>query len=241
MASVFFGAGLGFMLNRFRKKSSSRFRNICVTTGLCLFSGTAAALTAAVICSGPAIFKEVSVYFPVGILAVLLTLAVRFPRAAGFPLLLVSGVLTVLLAYSFLRYPLADGSGRVHVTRDLGAYVHILCSPGESSVSFLSNGDDDVLEFYAYRISLNRNFPFLGGVSRGLIAEIRRNNEAIFRDTRVNLRPAGSAYPDTNGQSREVHRWFFSIWEDNKKLAIKDLNPGMGLTVCLEPAGMAFL
>ena len=61
LAALLFGVGAGFILNRFRRGSSARFRSLTVAVGLCFFSGTLAAMTMAIIYSNWMIFQEVPV------------------------------------------------------------------------------------------------------------------------------------------------------------------------------------
>jgi hypothetical protein len=67
-----------------------------------------AVLAAALIISRVRIFTESAVYLTGAVIAALFILAVRFPRAGGFPLILLAGVATVWLGFSFLRYPAVD-------------------------------------------------------------------------------------------------------------------------------------
>lgn len=140
------GAGIGCVLHRFRRKSTARFRNISITAGLLFFSGAVTALTAAVIFSRGMILKEISLYTPACVLALVLILAFRFPRALGFPLILASGVFVVWLGFNYLRFPVINDSGH----------------PGPETRSG--------------SISFPPHIPLIGGVMRGYISETPDNN-----------------------------------------------------------------
>jgi hypothetical protein len=103
LAFLFFGAAVGFILNHFKKKSTTRRRNRSLTLAYCCFSIVVAALTAAFILSHGAVFFEKSFYLPAGVILILVVLAVRFPKAIGFPLILLGGFAAV---WSFFAFPL---------------------------------------------------------------------------------------------------------------------------------------
>ena len=240
-AALLFGVGGGCILNRFRRKSSARFKNLAITIGLCFFSGALAALTVSVIYSNGMIFAENSLYLPAGILTVLVALAVRFPRVAGFPLILVSGIFVVWMGYASLRFPVFDGSGGGQVTRDGSGLVQVRLFPPSGTgpdtfFSYQPAGQDAVLEFRALNFTLPATFPFSGGASRGFIAEIKSDDETLYKDPRLGklLFPGQYPWPGANDRHQQAWQRFFSLREIFKKLEVKTLLPGMSLTFLLD-------
>jgi len=242
LSALLLGAGLGCILHRFRKKSTTHSKNMSITAGLCFFSGTAAALTAAVIFSDWMILREIPLYHLMGILAVIFILAFRFPGAAGFPLLLVSGIFIVLLASTCLRFPVIDDSGQVRVTKDGKGLIHVqpVLPNGENPVpsfSFEPSGEDDILEFRSVCISFPPEIPLIGGVSRGFIAEIRNNNTVLYPDTTAGSNSSsGPAFGRYNNKPG-IMGLFFPFREASEKLEVKKLFPGASLTLFFEKTG----
>ena len=242
LTALLFGAGLGCILNRFRRRSTARFRDLTVAAGFCFFSGSLAALTAAIIYSNWMIFYETSLYLPLGIVAMLLVLAFRFPRAAGFPLILVSGIFVVWMGYACLRFPVIDGTARGSVMRDGNGLVHVrlVSSGADTLLSFQPSTESP--EFRALSFSFPKPFPLAGGVSRGLVAEIMNNNESLYTDPRLGkfFFPGQYPWPDADNHYRDVWERFFSFHETLTKLDTKTLVPGKSLTVLFEGRALTF-
>ena len=266
LAALFLGAGLGCILNRFRRTDSAqghrpgkkiaRFRNLTVTAGLYFFSGTLAALTAAIIFSNWIIFTETTLYLPLVILTIILALAFRFPKAVGFPLILVSGVFVVWVGYACLRFPAIDGTAWGRVVLDGNNFVHVrLLSPSElesaapgsadspmsdTSLFFQVKGADSVLEIRAICISVPKYFPLMGGVNRGVISEIRNGNELIYSEPRFDkvIFPGLNFRPGSDRQ--EVSARFISFQEALGRLEAKDLLPGISRTIQFEGSSLTF-
>jgi hypothetical protein len=193
LAALFAGAGIGCVLNRFRIKSTLRFRNRAVTLALCSFSGMVAALAGSLIYSNGLIVFEKPLYIPALIAVVLLILAVRFPRAAAFPLVLVSGCAVIWIGYSFLQFPLIAAGEPLRVSvynEGNGQYAVSVASPrganpGQDLLIRLEGEgrpEDRFLEFSLVRISYARSFPLIGGEDRGFVSEVRSGNEVFYAD-----------------------------------------------------------
>lgn len=245
LAAMLLGAGVGCILNRFRRGSTPRFRNLTVTAGICFFSAALAALTASSIYSNWMIFTETTLYLPLGILALIPALVFRFPRTVGFPLFLVSSVFVVWMGYVYLRFPVIDstGWGKVIRTGDGSVQISLPSIPEQelnASFSLQPTGEDTALEFRALRISVSRIFPLVGGISRGVIMTIRKNDELLYINARLNrgVFPGLSFRP--GAEPREIRGWFFSFQELLGKLDIKDLQPGVGRIVLFENSALAF-
>ena len=235
LAALLFGAGLGCILNRFRRAGSARFRNWTVTAAYCFFSGALAALTAAIIYSGGGIFTETSLYLPLFVITAVLALAVRFPRAAGFPLILVSGIFIVWMGYACLRFPVINDFAQGRLLRDRSGLIHIRLQSHpekdpDTSLSYHPAGEDAVLEFKAFSFSPAKVFPLAGGLNRGLIVEIRSGNERLYRDPRLGA----------NDRLAGVWQRFFSFQESLGSLETKTLLPGTSLVILFDGSALAF-
>ena len=244
LAALLLGAGIGCILNRFRRKSTRSFRNWSITFALLLFSGALAALAGAIIYSTGQILLERSLYPYLGIPAALMILAFRFPKAAGFPLIVLSGIFIIWISFGYLRFPEIDESGRLRITRETNGLVHII--PAQHSayentadikprgktipvLSFQSAGNNQVLEFMIFSFSFSKALPLVGGVNRGDIAWIRCGDDTLYADPRFSNKLFPGLYlgADTLFASRR----FFSIQENSAKLELRRLRSGEGLTV----------
>ena len=245
LAALLLGAGIGCMLNRFKRSAGRRFRNISVTLGFCFFSGTCAALTAAIIYSNWLIFSETSLYYPLGILTVLIILAFRFPKAVGFPLFIATGFLIVWIGYTCLRFPAVDGLARGRVIRDGNGLVQIeLTYPAgkEPGASLSIQSSADILEFKIRCFSLSGNFPIIGGIKRGIITEISDINGSFYKNPHLDwIFPSGKNSRQGPGSGfSESFGWLISYWEISGLLRITDLLPGVALMVLLEDSTIIF-
>ena len=258
LTALFLGAGIGCILNRYRcsfnpAKNAVRFRNRTVTAGFCFFSFALAALTTAAIFSNWAIFTVNALYVPLGILTVIIVLAFRFPRAAGFPLVIVFGIFMVWMGYACLRFPVVDSTGYGQVVPERDGSIRLkFLSPAEArssdqiksaaSLSVKPGGKDDVLEFRARCITVSKNFPLAGGVSRGSITEIWDNNEYLYGSQRQGRRQ-GQKIPGATVSTKlgtKAADWFISFQEIPGKLAIGELSSGAVLTILVEGSTLTF-
>jgi len=244
LTALLLGAGIGCFLNRFRRNATRRFRNWSITIGLIFFSGAFAALAAAIIYSTGRILLETSLYPYLGILAAVLILAFRFPKAAGFPIILISGVFIIWISYGYLRFPAVNDSGRLRITRESNGLIHVIpvvnsagarnsgVNSGEYPLpvfSFQAEGDNQVLEFRAFCFSFSRVLPLVGGVDRGDIAEIRCGYDVLYTDQRFGNKLFPGLYLGADTMLAAWH--FFSIQEIPAKLELRRLRSGEGLTV----------
>jgi len=253
LAALFLGAGFGCILNRFRRETTARFRNLTVTIGLCFFSGTAGSLTAAIIFSNWMIFKETSLYLPMGILGVIIIMAFRFPRAVGFPIFIISGVIAVLIGFITLSFPAVENSGRIMVSKDRNNLYCIQRGIEEEeasfpepesdfSVSFQTAGEDVVLEFRAQCSAFPGIFPLVGGINRGIIAEVLRDNELLYADSRSGWKVFSGSSSDSGIKEKilDMIKPFFDSWEIREKREVTELSPGTVLTVLFDGPSLAF-
>jgi len=244
--ALLMGAGFGSILNRFRKHCSRSFRNWSITIALILFSGALAALSAAVIYSNGKILMETSLFPYLGILMALFLLSFRFPKAAGFPVIIISGVFIVWLSYGYLRFPPINDSGRLRITRETSGLIHVIPAAAPAKApektlpvfSFQSSGNDQVLEFRAFSFSFLKALPVIGGVNRGDIAEIYSGDEIYYTDPRFGKKLFPGLY--LGADAILASKRFFSIEEIPAKLELRRLRSGEGLTVFLSETELTF-
>lgn len=239
LAALALGAALGCILNRFRKKATNRFRNLSVTAGFCFLSVFVVALTAAAIWSNWMVFLEIPLYFPLIIAALITALAFRFPRAAGFPVFLTSGLLLVWICLTCLRFSPVNNTGEGRLVRDENGIVHVRLIPqagsqSEISFSYRPAGESVNIEFKALHILIAREFPLIGGDRRGIITEVLGNNEILFSDHRINMK----IFPGVNWN--HVLGRFIFYEEVMGRLDTGELLPGVSRVILLEESGVTF-
>jgi hypothetical protein len=243
LAALFAGAGTGCVLNLFRIESTRRFRNRAVTLALCSFSGMVAALAGALIYSNGFIVFEKPLYIPVLIAAALPLLAVRFPRAAAFPLVLVSGCAMIWIGYSFLQFPLITAGETLRVSisnQGNGRYAARFASgkgaDAEQDLLVRVEGEaqpeNRFLEFTFVRLSYAGSFPLIGGENRGIVTEIRGKDEGFYADPRFTGNLLRGWYAGLQSLSGEPGGRLFE--ESRKKVLVTDILPGMTLELGLD-------
>ena len=242
-AALLFGAGLGSILNWFRRRSTVRFRNVTVTVGLFFFSGSLAVLTLAIIYSNWKILNEPSLYFPAGIVAALLTLAFRFPKAVGFPLIFVSGVFVVWISFTCLRFPVIDNLSQGRVMRDRTGLVLVrLVSPGGTgSETVLScQPGTEAIEFRALSFFLPKALPLVGGARRGVIAEVS-TNQGVYVDPRIGeFFSPDRPLPGANEKFQKAWERIISFQETLERLETVTVLPGAGLNIFFNGSVLSF-
>ncbi|GHV96618.1 hypothetical protein AGMMS50293_29380 [Spirochaetia bacterium] len=195
LSGAFTGIAAGYILSLFRKDIKRRSRNRRIALALLFFSGTIAAFAAAIIISLGAIFKEPGVIIFAVCCVLVFALAVRFPRAAAYPLILAGGLFAVWLGFSFLRFPPVQISSvpltaiyqidethhSIRLTGDRAQTTRTVRDRAQGETLQLS-GTLTPLEFSAAFISFGRNCPLIGGVVRGMITKISHGSETIFSD-----------------------------------------------------------
>jgi hypothetical protein len=190
LAALLTGAAAGSFLNHRRIRASGRFRDFSLSLCFILLSGAAAALAASLIYSGGGIFFERGLYLPLACLGGAAVLAFRFPRAAGFPLLLAGGLTAVWLGFTWQRLPRLGEEALVRVTNEgSGRYAVQVPSgktegPGEERRFSFGGDESTVLWITLTRFDYHRVIPLVGGEVRGLVTEIALPGETLFSDPR---------------------------------------------------------
>jgi hypothetical protein len=233
LAWLFAGAALGCLFSRFRKKTSLRFRNRTVSMALCFFSCMAAALAAAFVYSEGAIYLEKTLYIPVVLLGAILILAFRFPRAAGFPLILLTGLAVVWLGFSFLRFPRLDpplGESSLPVAlvrrdREDRFFIRIIGGPAgvSNTLNFDIPDNGGAFEFTLDKVVYASFYPLIGGETRGIITKIQSGSRVLYTAP-----PLRAWFP---GTSEEEVRYGFPI---------SAVEPGTGVYVCFNGENLVY-
>ncbi|MDR0877652.1 MAG: hypothetical protein LBN21_06335 [Treponema sp.] len=196
LTGTFVGTALGYFWSLCRKDITLRSRNRRITLVLLFFSGALIAFSTAIIVSRGAIFGAGSLFAVAGAGVPVFALAVRFPRAAAFPLILVGGLLIVWLGHSYLRFPLIKSSSvpLISIYNDGGGSYSIKfpTSYGDRAVR-LSVGTERLpplpiseslssLAFQGTRIGFGELYPIIGGTARGAIGTIHRDGGILYTD-----------------------------------------------------------
>ena len=251
LAALFLGAGLGFIFHHFRFGTKRRFRNASLSIGFCLFSGAIAALTAAVICSNWIIFKETSLYLPAAIIAAFFALAVSFPRAAGFPLIIIIFIIAAASGFAIFNFPPLQKPDQVLLIRDSGDVLNIKPVQNEDGKVYLpETGPDDsvtiiiaensVLEFHSYCFSFSGYFPLLGGIKRGDIYEITGNNEILYTKTGLGNGFFSGFQTGKKDRIKPLFDLFFHFEEFHYSFLAKDQLPGTNAIVSFNGDSFSF-
>jgi hypothetical protein len=202
------GIALGYILSLFRKPLSIRWRNRRLTLTFFVLSCVLAAFSGAVLVSQGDIFSPDPLFLAVGICVPVFALAVYFPRAVAYPLILAGGLLVVWLGYSFLRFPLIteDSSPLVYVYHE-GNDTYSIKLPSEpgkmgdraavledrtgqigdraAATGFQISGTQPPLGIEGTLIGFHPRYPFIGGTERGLVTFVRRDNKILYADPRL--------------------------------------------------------
>jgi hypothetical protein len=203
LSGVFSGLAAGCIFRYFRRSISRQSRSRSIALSLLFFSGTIAALAAAVIVSLGGVFRDRAVIIAALLCIPVFALAVRFPRSVAYPLILAGGLAAVWLGYTFLRFPLVQtGAVPLAAISAVNENRYIISFGDRAEIPALQiTGDLSGLRFSAAFISFKPFFPLIGGTVRGVITEIDQGNETLYADTSIrsalalNLRNVSAAAP----------------------------------------------
>ncbi|MDR1618108.1 MAG: hypothetical protein LBS06_03555 [Treponema sp.] len=188
LAGALTGATAGYVASLGRGDTTIRARNRLITIALVVFSAALAAFAGAIIVSKAAIFDEALLFAAPALCVPVFALAFRFPRAAGYPLILAGGLLAVWLGYSFLRYPLVknDGIPLAALQNDgaRGCLLRLPAGPADAALSIVlplpETGSS--VELRAVFVGVNRFYPLIGGEGRGFVSLVRRGGETLYAE-----------------------------------------------------------
>jgi hypothetical protein len=241
LAALLTGAALGSLFNRWRRRATGSFRNLSLSLCFILLSGAVAALAVSLVYSGGGIFVEKGLYLPLTCLGGLSMLALRFPRAAGFPLILLGGLAAVWLGFSWWRLPLLGEEALVRVTNE-GSARYVVQVPGggtggpgeERRLSF--GGDENTLLWITLtRLAYHRFIPLIGGEVRGSVTEIALPGETLLSEPRPGM---------TGGVPREGPGAVLLAGREDRQirgsLLLGLIAPGMSMDAVFEGDTLAF-
>jgi hypothetical protein len=204
------GITAGYILSLFKTSISIRSRNRRITLIFIAFSGVLAAFSAAIVVSYGDIFSSRGLFFAAAACVPVFALAVFFPRAAAYPLILAGGLLVVWLGCSFLRFPLAaesrspllyvyhqgDNVYTVRIRAESGAMGDTMgdgaekiaapAAPAEdrAAVAVVQiRGTQPPLDLEGALIRFHPWYPLIGGTERGLVTRVRRGGEVVYVDS----------------------------------------------------------
>jgi hypothetical protein len=238
------GVTLGYVASLGRGDTTIRVRNRRITILLVVFSAAVAAFAGAILVSRAAIFDEVLLFVAPAFCVPVFALAFRFPRAAGYPLILAGGLLAVWLGYSFLRYPpVKDGGVPLAALQNDGAGGCLLRLPAGPADAALSRalplpGDALSVEFHGLFVGVNRFYPLVGGEERGLVVLVRRNGETLYAEPGFQgLAGFWYRYLETLQKKRDAG---ITLRELQNTVTVDAVPPGMDIQVFIEGEGLIF-
>ncbi|MDR3146454.1 MAG: hypothetical protein LBU21_09260 [Treponema sp.] len=239
------GFCLGCLVVLVRVRRLAEKRNRTITLGLCLLSAAIAALMPALIRSGGEIFFIKSLLLSAGALCLVCALAVAFPRAAGFPLVLIGGLVVVWLGAAFLRFPLLESEERlmasVYNPGD-GTFVVNPSGPpdpgqGGIRIDDMGSPGENPLEFTVSMVEFDPLTPLIGGMRRGALTAIRRDGVALFTNTRWGSPLAGTLYKFLGTKAPWAG---LAVREYRTQFGIGDILPGTSRWVYVGRTGLEF-
>jgi hypothetical protein len=230
------GVSLGSALHLLRRNLRRKVRNRIILWLFCVLSGIFVCFSLVLIYSR-AFLGFIPPLAPfLGAVAVVFALAARFPRAFGFPLILLGGLAVLWLGYSFLRFPRirSEGTPLFLVIRHGGAtgtLRFIVPGNGEwrAQTYILNAGEGEALpELRGILVTLDPLYPLFGGETRGMITEIRRDGEVPFFPEGWFL-PRWYASLFSGGQAGNSRSWGISTQRFQEDLGPGSLPPETNL------------
>jgi hypothetical protein len=244
LAGALTGATVGYVAGLGRGDTTIRARNRLITIALVVFSAAVAVFAGAIVVSKAAIFDEALLFVVPAVCVPVFALAFRFPRAAGYPLILAGGLLTVWLGYSFLRYPpVKNGGIPLAVLQNDGAGGCLLRLPAGPADTALSTvlplpKTGSSAELYAVLVGANRFYPLIGGEERSFVSLVRRGGETLYAEPGFRgLAGAWYRYLDALQQKRDVGVTFR---EPQNTVDTDAIPQGMDIRVFIDGEGLVF-
>ncbi|QQO10681.1 hypothetical protein [Breznakiella homolactica] len=203
LAAALLGAAAGLLLYLvFPRRRSARSRSRIVTVCLCVLSAAVVSAAGAVVFSAGTVFSDTNILAVSLAAAAVFLLAVRFPRAAGFPLVILGGIAVVGIGFAFLRFPVLDtrGIALAAVRNDGGDQFSMSIADGAGNGAYRGfspiegTGSEGILEFSAAKISFAGYYPLIGGGERGILASVRRGDTELYADPRLAEPPLAGFY-----------------------------------------------
>ena len=183
LAFIFLGGSIGCFLNRLRADVESRFRSRMVTLGLLLLSMSVAISAVMLILANGKIITDRFYYMTAFFFCIVSAVCFRFPKAAGFPVIIFAGIVFVWFAWSFTQFPRFDDAQRYIGSADFnGDQITINAVPDHSEVTARLSGAPG-FELTVTTIRYTDYAPLIGGQTRGKITSMR-GETPYFTDPR---------------------------------------------------------
>lgn len=208
------GIAIGLLLSLFRKDLDFNSRNRRKTIALLFFSGTVAGAAVSFVFSMGGIFMNMPVLMICGICIVLCALAVCFPRAAAFPLIILSGLAVTWVGVSCLRFPVFNNAPAFDIIciENNGNYSYLIQfahGAGSGNANEAVQGEEmaDIIRISGKRsfldctvtvINIDPHFPFAGGRNHGFISSIQSDMGLEFFDKSLSSPLGRSFFPGQN-------------------------------------------
>ncbi|MDR2094225.1 MAG: hypothetical protein LBP76_01745 [Treponema sp.] len=192
LSAFLFGLGIGCFLHTLRRRTTVRFKNRMLTLMFFIFSPVVIALAFTCVYSRFRIFQIFPCLITAGVLVVVSALALRFPRCVAFPLIILGGIFSIWIAYTFLRFPRMD--------RENFPLVSVYNGGGDIFVHFEPRGTDKFspdtadlgplekdapLEIWLALISMDPVLPLIGAQKRGFVSLVQKGGETLFTEKRL--------------------------------------------------------
>jgi len=242
------GVALELLLSLLEKGISARARNWRITLALICFSVTVAGLAVSFIASTGDIFKERAVLVTAGICLAIFALAVRFPRACAYPLILLGGLAVAWLGVFCLRFPACDDIPSLSLSRienTAGGVYLIEYAPAARTAAYPNENENEAggtiriegtrshMTFNAALIAIERHYPFIGGTKHWALTRISSDAGIEFSDTSLDSPLVSFAY--VRPQSGSMRRVLgIGITRMNQTVSLDDLTPGAEITVYID-------
>jgi hypothetical protein len=210
LSGAFLGAALGYFWSFVRKDLNLRSRNRRIALALFLLSAMIAGLAISFIASMGAVFTDAGILIVAGIFTLVCAVALRFPRAVAFPLLIIGSLLVVWIGYSCLRPKPVSTAPLVIIAND-GANSHV---EDEGGVKIISTDGLSSLHIEAVLVEIDPCYPVFGGSRRVQITEISLGTGRLYSDNSLKGPIVQRFYSFLNANN------FFRISVQNKSSAI---------------------
>jgi hypothetical protein len=247
LSALLFGLGMGCLLHALRRRITTRFKNRMLTLMFFVFTLVVIALAFTCVYSRFQIFQMVPCLITAGILAVVSALALRFPRAVAFPLIIFGGFFSIWIAYTFLWFPRMDyqDSRLISIYNSEGKiFIHFELQDGTDK-SFPESGglgpleNDAPLEMQLALISMDPVIPLIGAQKRGCVSLVRKSGETIFIEKKLEGGLFRKWYSFLSG---ETPAELIDVSFDFKEIQVEtpELISGMGFTVFFDGEKLFF-
>ncbi|MDR2097921.1 MAG: hypothetical protein LBP37_05310 [Spirochaetaceae bacterium] len=246
LAGILLGAAIGLFFNFYKKKLNFGQKERRITAGFWLLSFAGIGAAAAFILSGGNILHDRDVLIISGCMMAAGIFAALFPESFLFPLIVLSGVCAVFIAFVFLRYPQLSGS--IPVTRlflDSPNTISIEpiypkfkltnslsgASPQARYKNYYNSARPFTMECAAAVVTVNPVIPVIGGQRRCILTALNLVDDRLPRlklYVPSSFEEAFTSSPLLYGASLVNTRSCFA------EIKLNGLEPYTAYTICLD-------